>query len=329
MLYAHIISHPPSLLDRPATRVGDLVSRLSLDTNIVGRSVTFSISDVLRGTVMGMAGASMMYVTSPALTGMMGIIIPPIVLGAVFYGRYVRTISKKTQEAVGESSKLASEKLGALATVQAFTEERREMAAYSARTFDIFRWAKRDGIAGGIFYGAMGLSGNIAILAMLGLGGRMVASGELTVGELASFMMYTAYVGGSVSGLSLFYTDIMKGIGASARIFEIMDIEPPIKNSFENVTFAYPQRPESPILSDFSLAVSPGTVVAIAGASGSGKSTISSLLLRFYDPQAGRVLLDGRDIRDFDVGWLRSQLAIVPQDPVLFSGSIYDNITYG
>jgi ABC-type multidrug transport system fused ATPase/permease subunit len=169
----------------------------------------------------------------------------------------------------------------------------------------------------------------------------MVSQGQITVGELASFLMYTAYVGTSAVGVTSFYSEVMKGLGAGSRLFELLDQKPKIDKEigqrleqikgeirFENVHFTYPTRPGVRVLDGLSFTVKPGTVLAVAGTSGGGKSTIGSLLLRFYDPDAGRVLIDGVDIRTLDARWWRSQVGVVSQEPVLFAGTVAENIRY-
>lgn len=324
-----------------ANRHGDLISRLSSDTTIVGKSLTQNVSDGLRAVVSASAGIGMMSYVSVKLTGIMMLIVPPIALGAIFYGRYVRTLSRKTQEALGDLTKVSEERLGNVRTAQAFAGEQMEVRRYSERVREIFNLSKKEAIASGIFFGSSGLSGNLTILAILSIGGGMVTSHAITIGELSSFLLYTGYVGSSMVGMSGFYSELMKGLGAATRLFELLEREPSIKSTvghpighskgvirFENVTFAYPTRPAIKIFNGLSFDVQPGTNIAICGPSGGGKSTVSSLLLRYYDPMDGRITVDGIDIRDYNLKQLRKQISIVAQEPVLFSGSIAENIAY-
>lgn len=184
--------------------------------------------------------------------------------------------------------------------------------------------------------------GNMTILALLYVGGGMVQSGAISIGELTSFLMYTAYAGSSMFGLSSFYSELMKGVGAASRLFELQDRQPTISPTkgekvvsargpirFENVSFSYPTRPAVPIFTDLNFEIPQGTNVAIVGPSGGGKSTIASILLRFYNPTAGRILIDGKDIGKMNAKSLRRKIGVVSQEPVLFSGSIAENIAYG
>lgn len=324
-----------------ANRHGDLISRLSSDTTIVGKSLTQNVSDGLRAVVSATAGLSMMAYVSVKLTGIMMLIVPPIALGAVFYGRYVRKLSRKTQQALGDLTKVSEERLGNVRTAQAFASEQMEVRRYSDRVREIFNLSKKEAIASGVFFGSSGLSGNLTILAILAIGGQMVNSGAISIGELSSFLLYTGYVGSSLVGMSGFYSELMKGLGAATRLFELLDREPSIKATvgdpvdhlrgvieFENVHFAYPTRPAIKIFKGLSFKVEPGTNIAVCGPSGGGKSTVSSLVLRYYDPLEGRILIDNHDIRDLNLKKLRRKIAIVAQEPVLFSGSIAENIAY-
>ncbi|RUP12588.1 ATP-binding cassette sub-family B member 10, mitochondrial [Jimgerdemannia flammicorona] len=339
-LYKAILRQDMAFFD--ANRSGDLISRLTNDTNVVGKSLTQNISDGLRSLATTSVGLTMMVFISPKLTAIMMAIVPPVAFCAVFYGRYVRELSRKTQTALGEITKVAEERLTNIRTVQAFAKEDIELERYSLTVKDVFNLAKKEAYASGLFFGGAGLSGNLVVLAVLGYGGHMVMEGVITVGELASFLLYTAYVGGSMAGLTSFYSEVMKGIGAGGRLFELLDRKTSIptdtgiilpnaygKITFHNVSFAYPARKQSNIFGNLSLSVEPGTIVAVCGQSGSGKSTIGSLLLRFYDPAQGSILINGTDIRDLNLKWWREQIGLVSQEPVLFAGTIAENISYG
>ncbi|KAF5348715.1 hypothetical protein D9758_006757 [Tetrapyrgos nigripes] len=340
---------------------GDVVSRLSVDTSIVGESVTQNLSDGLRAVVMSSVGLAAMFYLSPNLTMLMLVIVPPVSLGAVFYGRYLRRLSNKTQEAMGEMTKVASESLSGFRTVQAYNAQPQEEGKFHERVQEVLTLAKKEAIASGIFFGSTGWSGNVTILGLLGYGGTLVSSGAITVGDLTSLLLYTVYVGSGLQMLTTFFTSIMRGIGAGARVFELLDRRPAIPTDsgveiapgrrgpvkFENIQFEYPSRRGVEILKDFSLEVNIGESVALVGQSGSGKSSIQSLLLRYYDPIRGKVTFDGQgltasrilhkassltcfpDIREFSVRSWRNIIGIVPQDPVLFTGTIASNIAYG
>lgn len=322
---------------------GDVLSRLSVDTSIVGESVTQNLSDGLRSIVMSSVGLGAMFYLSPTLTLLMLTVVPPVSLGAVFYGRYLKQLSNKTQEAVGEMTKVANESLSALRTAQAFNAGPQEERKFHEKVTKILVLARKEAIASAIFFGSTGWSGNVTILALLGYGGTLVSHGEISVGDLTSLLLYTVYVGSGLQMLTSFFSSIMRGIGAGTRIFQLLDRTPAIPHNvgidvsstrrgpvrFEGVQFEYPSRKGVEILKDFNLEVGVGESVAIVGKSGSGKSSIHSILLRYYDPLKGKVIFDGQDIREFSTSSWRQIIGVVPQDPVLFTGTIASNIAYG
>ncbi|ESK97261.1 atp-binding cassette transporter [Moniliophthora roreri MCA 2997] len=322
---------------------GDVISRLSVDTSIVGESVTQNLSDGLRAVVMSFVGLGAMFWISPTLTTLMLCLVPPVSLGAVFYGRYLKKLSNKTQEAMGEMTKAASESLSALRTVQAFNAQPQEENKFHERVNNVLTLARKEAVATGIFFGSTGWSGNVTLLALLGYGGSLVSQGHISVGDLTSLLLYTVYVGSGLQMLTSFFSSIMRGIGAGTRVFELLDRQPAIPPHtgvaiapdrrgsvrFEHIHFEYPSRKGVEILKDFNLEIGAGESVAIVGKSGSGKSSVQSLLLRYYDPMKGRISYSGQDIREFSVDSWRNVIGIVPQDPVLFTGTIASNIAYG
>ncbi|KAJ3896446.1 P-loop containing nucleoside triphosphate hydrolase protein [Lentinula edodes] len=322
---------------------GDVLSRLSVDTTIVGESVTQNLSDGLRAIVMSSVGLGAMFYLSPTLTTLMLCVVPPVSFGVVFYGRYLKRLSNRTQEAMGEMSKHATESLSALRTVQAYNAQPQEEQKFHEKVTNVLNLAKKEAVASGIFFGSTGWSGNVTILALLGYGGSLVSQGEITVGDLTSLLLYTVYVGSGLQMLTSFFSSIMRGIGAGNRVFELLGREPAIPTNsgvvldphrrgpvrFERVGFEYPSRRGVEILNDFNLEIGVGESVAIVGTSGSGKSSVQSLLLRYYDPVRGKVTFDGQDIRELRLDSWRSAIGIVPQDPVLFTGTIASNIAFG
>ncbi|KAL4909150.1 hypothetical protein BDW74DRAFT_146080 [Aspergillus multicolor] len=325
-----------------ANRVGDLISRLSSDTIIVGKSITQNLSDGLRAGVSGAVGFGMMAYVSLKLSSILALLLPPIGLGAIFYGRAIRNLSRKIQRNLGTLTKIAEERLGNVKTSQSFAGEVLEVNRYNTQVRKIFELGKKESLISATFFSSTGLMGNLTILALLYVGGGMVKSGAISIGELTSFLMYTAYAGSSMFGLSSFYSELMKGVGAASRLFELQDRQPTISPTkgtkvvtargpirFENVTFSYPTRPAVPIFRDLNFEIPQGTNVAIVGPSGGGKSTIASLLLRFYSPSEGRVLINGKDINGMNAKSLRRKIGVVAQEPVLFSGTIAENISYG
>jgi putative ABC transport system ATP-binding protein len=325
-----------------ANRVGDLISRLGSDTIIVGKSITQNLSDGLRSVVSGAAGFAMMGWVSIKLTGILAIIGPPVAIVAYFSGRSLRNVSRKIQKNLGTLTKVAEERLGNVRTSQAFAGEVQEASRYNRQIKRIFELGKREAIIAASFYGSTGLMGNLTVIAVLYVGGGMVKSGAITIGELSSFLMYTAYAGSSMVGLSGFWGEMMKGVGAASRLFELQDRNPtisptvgePVKSAqgpieFKNVSFAYPTRPAVSIFEDISFKIEQGTNVAIVAPSGAGKSTVASLLLRFYVPTKGTITIDGRDITKLNAKQLRRKIGFVGQEPVLFSGTVAENIAYG
>ena len=325
-----------------ANRVGDLISRLSSDTIIVGKSITQNLSDGLRSLVSGGAGIALMAYTSLSLTGILTLMSPPIGVGAFFYGRAIRNLSRKTQKGLGTLTKIAEERLGNVRTSQAFAGEVLEVGRYNKQVRKIFSLGKREALLSATFFSASGLMGNMTILALLYVGGGMVKSGAISIGDLTSFLMYTAYAGSSLFGLSSFYSELMKGVGAASRLFELQDRHPTISPTaglpvhsargpirFDGVSFSYPTRPAVSIFNDLSFEIPQGKNVAIVGPSGGGKSTIAALLLRFYSLTKGSIKIDGVDISTLNSKSLRRKIGLVAQEPVLFSGTIAENIAYG
>ncbi|KIW73589.1 hypothetical protein PV04_01693 [Phialophora macrospora] len=325
-----------------ANRVGDLISRLSSDTIIVGKSITQNLSDGLRAFVSGAAGFGLMAWVSLKLTGILTLLFPPVAIGAFFYGRAIRNLSRKIQKSVGDLTKIAEERLGNVRTSQAFAGEILEVHRYNTQVRKIFELGKKESIISATFFSSTGFMGNMTILSLLYVGGSMVSNGTISIGELTSFLMYTAYAGSSLFGLSSFYSELMKGVGAASRLFELQDREPTISPTkgekvvsargpirFENLSFSYPTRPAVSIFKNLDFEIPQGANVAIVGPSGGGKSTIASLILRFYTPTEGRILIDGKDISTMNIKSLRRRIGIVSQEPVLFSGTIAENIAYG
>ncbi|KAF2770697.1 ABC transport system ATP-binding protein [Teratosphaeria nubilosa] len=325
-----------------ANRVGDLISRLGSDTIIVGKSITQNVSDGLRSLVSAAAGLSMMSYVSLKLVGVIGLAFPPIALGAFFYGRAIRNLSRKIQKNLGTLTKIAEERLGNVRTSQAFAGEVQEIQRYNTQVRKIFGLGRREALISAVFFSSSGLMGNMTLVALLYVGGAMVKSGAMSVGDLSSFLMYAAYAGSSLFGLSSFYSELMKGVGAASRLFELQDREPGISPTngeavktargpieFKNVSFSYPTRPAVTIFKDLTFTIPQGANVAIVAPSGAGKSTVASLLLRFYNPTTGTIAINGQDITQMNAKQLRRRIGYVGQEPVLFSGTVAENIAYG
>lgn len=325
-----------------ANRVGDLISRLGSDTIIVGKSITQNLSDGLRSLVSATAGLSLMAYVSIKLTGILAIAFPPVAVGAFLYGRAIRDLSRRIQKNLGTLTKIAEERLGNVRTSQAFAGEQQEVHRYNTQVRKIFGLGRKEAFISATFFSASGFMGNMTFIALLYVGGSMVKSGVITVGDLTTFLMYTGYAGSSLFGLSSFYSELMKGVGAASRLFELQDREPTISPTkgdmvksargaieFKDVAFAYPTRPAVNIFTDLTFKIPQGSNVAIVAPSGAGKSTVASLLMRFYTPTKGTITIAGKDINDMNAKQLRRKIGYVGQEPVLFSGTIAENIAYG
>lgn len=333
-LYRQIISQECSWFDTKGT--GELVNRLSTDTYMVGNSLSQNLSDGLRSTAMVFAGTGMMVYTSPSLA-MVGMCVVPCVAGmAVVYGRYLRNITREMMDKLADVMKVGEERIGNIKTVKIFSKESYENHLFSKELQDALAIGYRETKARAVFYGMTGLSGNIIIMSVLYYGGNLVNEGQMTIGALTSFILYAGYTAISLGGLSNFYTELNKGIGSATRVWEILDRNPSIPThgglipstkpigdiSFNNISFNYPTRADADVLTNLSMKIEAGSTTAVVGRSGSGKSSIASLLLRLYDPQQGSIILDGHDLKTLDPSWVKRNIGAVNQEPVLFSGSI-------
>lgn len=297
----------------------------------------------LRYGAQAIGGVAILFVTSVKLSLVMIVAVPLVIGTAFFYGRMLRKLSRKVQDAIAESTSVAEEAIGGIRTVRSFAREEHERENYDRdieRSFDIAKIRAR---LGAFFTGGVTFLGYGTIAVILWLGSLMVIDGEMTPGELAAYILYTLFVAVALGVLSGLWTDFMKAVGAGERVFELIDRLPNFEMAkdprvdepktghveLESVTFRYPTRPEVAALADVSFKVRPGEKVALVGPSGSGKSTVANLVARFYDPQAGSIRIDGYDIRDWDPDVLRSAIGMVAQEPVLFSGSIRSNVVYG
>lgn len=310
---------------------------------MVSSAVTSNISDGLRSGIMTLGGVSMMIYTSPQLALVGLATVPPITLLAVYYGRFIKKISKDVQTGLAQLNTTAEEKISNIRTVKAFAQESNEIKYYESKLNNLLAICYKESFYRGMFFGLTGFSGNAMILSVLYYGGVMISDSSITVGSLSAFLLYAAYTGISITGISNFYAEMNKALGASTRLFELINRKPKIlihggkildkslsgKILFNNVSFSYPSREECLILKDFSLQLDSSSINAIVGQSGSGKSTIALLLLRLYDPNTGSIQLDDHELRELDPSWIKSQIGYVSQEPVLFNGTIRDNISYG
>ncbi|WP_095984582.1 ABC transporter ATP-binding protein [Cystobacter fuscus] len=339
-LFASLMSQEVGFFDERKT--GELTNRLSSDTTVLQNAVSVNISMALRNAAQAFGGIGLLFYTSPVLTALMLAIVPAVAVGAVSYGRKVRGLSKESQDALAVANEVAEESLSGIRTVRSFAAERHEVERYQTATEHAYDVARRRAKQSSFFLAGASSAGYLASAVVLWYGGRMVLDGRMTVGNLTSFLIYSLMVAFALGALADLWADFMRAAGAAERVFELIDREPAIPSSggerlaavqgrveFQDVRFAYPTRRDVPVLKGIHLALAPGEVVAIVGPSGAGKSTLAALLARMYDPQEGRVLLDGRELSGLDTEWLRQQVGTVAQEPMLFATSIADNIRYG
>ncbi len=324
-------------------KVGDLISRLSTDAFVVSRSITQNLSDGMKAVITGSVGIGAMFLISPQL-GMVVIgFTPMVMIATAIFGNKVRKISRGIQQATGELTKIGEEQLSSVKTVQSFVAEQKELRKYNTGIRNLFGLARKEAKLNATFYAGTAVLGDAAFLVTLGYGALLVARGNMSVGDLAAFALYADYANNAMYSLAGFYSELMKGSGAASRLFELIDRNPQINATvgepvlskphgeieFKNVSFSYPTRPKIQIFNELNFKIPANSNVCVVGPSGRGKSTITSLLLRYYDVTGGEILLDGKDISKYSVKSLRRHLGVVQQEPVLMSGSIRDNITYG
>jgi ATP-binding cassette subfamily B protein len=339
-VYERLLAQPLSYFhERPS---GELTGRLAADVTTIQSIVGSELSMTLRELVTLAGGVGMMLVQSWTLTAAMLVILPPLVATGFFFGKKIRKRSGEVQDRLAETSAQVQETAAAISTVQAFRREPREVARYGERVEDFFVAATKLASLRGGFIATMSLLGWLATAAMLWLGARQIVAGTMTAGELTAFLLYTTMVAFSLGGLANLWGSLQSAAGATQRLFDILDRVPEIKDPAQpkpmpsaegrlrlhEVTFTYPTRKEAPALSRVSLHVDPGETVAVVGRSGAGKSTLASLVYRFFDVDDGGIFVDGVDVRDVALSELRGRLAIVSQEPVLFSGTIHDNIAW-
>ena len=339
-VYRSIIEQEIGFFD--ARKTGELTSRITADATVMQNTVSVNLSMGLRNMVMVVGGLGLLVVSSPRLTILMLALVPPVALGAVIVGRRLSKLSKKAQDALARANEAAEESIAGIRTVRSFAREEAEADRYSERIWESFAVSRRRVGVVAVFIGVMNLAAFGSVSAVLWFGGRMVMAGDLSVGELASFILYTLIVAMSMSALANLWSDFARARGASERVFELLDREPLVDAGggetlsrvdghveFDGVGFAYPVRQEVRVLEDVNLRLEPGRVVALVGPSGAGKSTVAAMMLRLYDPSEGVIRLDGRDLRSLDARWLRTQIGTVAQEPVLFSTEVAANIRYG
>lgn len=339
-LYARVIGQEIGFFDE--RRTGELMSRLSADAGVLQNAVSVNISMALRSAAGAIGGVGLLFWISAQLTLVMVAVVPPIAIAAGVFGQRVQRLARASQDALAEAARVAEETISGVRMVRSFGQETAEVARYGQSIREAYQVTRRQIATVALFTGAASVVGFGAVAAVLWYGGRLVVGGEMSAGELTSFILYTLFVAFSLGTLAGLWSDFMRAAGAADRVFDLIDREARIpltggrvldqvegRVELQSVSFAYPSRPDIPVLRRLDLTLMPGEVVALVGPSGGGKSTIAALLNRLYDPQEGRILLDGVPLSELDPTWLRGQVGIVAQDPILLSTTVADNIRYG
>lgn len=347
-VFAHLSRLSPAFFER--IHSGELMSRLTADTTQIKSAAGSAISQALRNLMMLIGAFTMMVITSPLLSLLVVVAVPLIVLPLMAYGRSVRTLSRNAQDTLAQASSYAAENLSAVRTLQAFTYESHVIERFSAAVEKSFqaalaRMRARSGLTAIVIFLAFA-----CVVGVLWFGASEVVAGRMSGGRLGQFVLYALFAAGAVAELSEVWGEVQQAAGAAERLMELLTVEPEIHSpsvtvalpemnangvtpvgrlEFEDVAFAYQGRGDAQALQGISLAIAPGETVAIVGPSGAGKSTLFNLAMRFYDPQSGRVLIDGVDARQTDLTALRRRFALVPQEIALFAETIAENIRYG
>ncbi len=325
-------------------RPSEIASRMTSDTAIIEQIVGTTVSVALRNIVMGIGGTVYLFTLAPGLTGIMLLAIPLIIAPIVLLGRRLQNISRASQDRVADVGSMTTEVLAAMKIVQGFGQESREATRFAGAVEATFATARRRIAIRALMTSAVIALLFGAIVALLWYGASQVAAGNISGGTIAAFVLTGGLVAGAFGALTEVYGDLVRGAGAASRLNELLNAQPTIAPparpvalptpgsgalTFDGIEFRYPTRPDTAALHDFTLRVEPNETVAVVGPSGAGKSTLFQLAQRFYDPQAGRILLDGVDIRDADPADVRARIAVVPQETVVFAASARDNLRYG
>ncbi len=337
-VYSKMVWLPLSFFD--SRRVGELTSRITSDVGTLQDTFTFTLAELLRQLLVLLIGIPLIFILTPKLTVFMLLTFPVLVLSALFFGKFIRKLSKKTQDQLANANVIVEETLQSIAVVKSFTNELFEIGRYKKSLSEVVKTAIHASKYRGLFisFTIVALFGGI--VAVSWYGAYLLQNGHSTVGELFSFILYTSFIGGSIAGLGDIYSSLQRSIGASERILEILDEPDETTQStgklklsgsveFKNVSFSYPTRPDFEVLKSISFFVKPGDRIALVGPSGSGKSTIINLLMRFYPVSSGTIEADGKSSDGYNLTDFRSNIGIVPQEVILFGGSIRENIAYG
>lgn len=337
-IYQKIIWLPMTFFD--SRRIGELMSRITSDVATLQETFSFILAELLRQIITLVFGIAIIFYLAPTLTGFMLITIPVLVISALIFGKFIRKLSKKTQDKLADANVVVEESLQSVSMVKAFTNELFELNRYSRAIREVVDVAIQSARYRGFFISFIIFALFGGIVAVGWYGASLVQSNELSVGELFSFIFYTTFIGFSIAGLGDIYTQLQRSVGASERILEILKLEDEASPSsdairisgeiaFSRVSFSYPSRKDYQVLNDLNFVIRPGEKVALVGKSGSGKSTIINLLMRFYSVDKGTIKVDGRDMGEYNLTAYRKNIAVVPQEVILFGGTIAENIRYG
>jgi ATP-binding cassette, subfamily B, bacterial len=337
-IYTKIVWLPLSFFD--SRRTGELISRITSDVGTLYDTFTFTLAELLRQVLILLIGVPVIFFLYPKLTVFMLLTFPILVLAALFFGKFIRKLSKKTQDQLASSNVIVEETLQSIAVVKSFTNELFEVLRYKKSLDEVVKTAIHTARYRGVFisFTIVALFGGI--VAVSWYGASLVQDKKAVVGDLFSFVLYTAFIGGSIAGLGDIFSQLQRSIGASERILEILnqpDEQPSTSNElkltgdiqFDNVSFSYPTRQDVEVLKGISFKIKPGQKIALVGPSGSGKSTIINLLMRFYPVQSGKIWVDQKENQEYNLTDYRKNIGIVPQEVMLFGGTIKENISYG
>ncbi|WP_138992633.1 ABC transporter ATP-binding protein [Larkinella sp. C7] len=342
-VYKKIVTLPIFFFEQ--RRVGELTSRISSDVTQLQDVLSTTLAEFLRQIITLLAGVALISFTSLKLTGFMLATVPVVIVAAIFFGKFIRKLSRKAQDELAQANVVVEETLQSVSVVKAFTNEPYEVRRYSTALDKVVQNSLRVANYRGGFVSFIVFALFGGIVGVVWYGAQLMLAGELTFAQLVTFVIYTMYIGGAVGGLGDLYAQIQRTIGASERILDILEetsevelpeTEPaqlaiPLQGDirFRNIHFSYPSRPDVEVLKGVSLEVPAGHKIALVGQSGAGKSTIVQLLLRYYATTGGSITIDGRPIQDIDIRYLRQNIAVVPQEVILFGGTILENISYG
>lgn len=341
-VFERVISMSPAFFERILT--GEIISRITTDTTLILSVIGSSVSVALRNVLILIGGMVMLLVTSAKLTGLVLLVVPVVVVPIVVLGRRLRVLGRENQDWIANSSGAASESLLAAQTVQAFTHEAITRERFSQVTEQAFQSAKKRIGTRAVMTVIVIFLVFAGVVGVLWVGARDVREGLMSVGELVQFVIYAVMVAGSVGALSEIWSELQRAAGATERLVELLQTEDSVKDpahpvplpmpakgaiQIEDVSFHYPSRPETSALDHVDLEIAPGETVALVGPSGAGKTTVIQLIQRFWDPETGRVMIDGYDLRDMARHDFRQAIALVPQDPVVFAASARENIRFG